>query len=549
MAKMFLGSKTLYYDVEPFLFYILTEYDELGYHFVGYFSKEKRPASQNNVSCILVMPIHQRKGYATFLIDFSYLLTRIEGKEGSPEKPLSDMGLTAYRAYWDLTISRHLLELGLKPFSTKALMARTGMTADDVIHSLERLYAFTRDPVTKTYAIRYDKKLYENIVNDFESKKHRKLVPENLVWTPYVMGRSDQATLDGQPMHTIAPREEDIEEDDEEDSQDATSKMDTEPVSPKSKSKSAFTSQRQSVAREDPELVNEHGTVAPGPPSTDALNATVSTAIAIEPKINGLTNGDNNDAEPNASDQPEGSLSGYALAYRTQNIPAARFQIEPPIPPSMLRNRSTKKRPHGSAFGRTPGKGSQSPAPLLAVRSSPRNTGSVNGNGRSRGGTPEHTKGILTPVRRSGRKSGLANVEIASVDGSNDGPAESEQDKEEAAADEDTGEEDGDGEEDEEQGEEEESSEEGEEDDADVEEEEEDDAEVEEEEDDDAEDDPDVEAPEGDEESSEEEAEDGEGEAEEEEEEEEEEDDDDDDEGAEESEDVSAEDDAEESED
>ena len=80
MAKMFLGSKTLYYDVEPFLFYILTEYDELGYHFVGYFSKEKRPASQNNVSCILVMPIHQRKGYATFLIDFSYLLTRIEGK-------------------------------------------------------------------------------------------------------------------------------------------------------------------------------------------------------------------------------------------------------------------------------------------------------------------------------------------------------------------------------------------------------------------------------------------------------------------------------------
>ena len=112
MAKMFLGSKTLYYDVEPFLFYILTEYDELGYHFVGYFSKEKRPASLNNVSCILVMPIHQRKGYATFLIDFSYLLTRIEGKEGSPEKPLSDMGLTAYRAYWDLTISRHLLELG-----------------------------------------------------------------------------------------------------------------------------------------------------------------------------------------------------------------------------------------------------------------------------------------------------------------------------------------------------------------------------------------------------------------------------------------------------
>lgn len=36
---MFLDHKTLYYDVEPFLFYILTETDANGCHFVGYFSK------------------------------------------------------------------------------------------------------------------------------------------------------------------------------------------------------------------------------------------------------------------------------------------------------------------------------------------------------------------------------------------------------------------------------------------------------------------------------------------------------------------------------
>ncbi len=39
MAKMFLDHKTLYYDVEPFLFYIMTEVDANGCHFVGYFSK------------------------------------------------------------------------------------------------------------------------------------------------------------------------------------------------------------------------------------------------------------------------------------------------------------------------------------------------------------------------------------------------------------------------------------------------------------------------------------------------------------------------------
>ena len=39
IAKMFLDHKTLFYDTEAFLFYVLTEYDDFGFHFVGYFSK------------------------------------------------------------------------------------------------------------------------------------------------------------------------------------------------------------------------------------------------------------------------------------------------------------------------------------------------------------------------------------------------------------------------------------------------------------------------------------------------------------------------------
>jgi len=71
LAKLFLDHKTLYYDVEPFLFYVFVERDEHGSHFVGYYSKEKRSPMDYNVSCIMTLPIHQRRGWGYFLIEMS----------------------------------------------------------------------------------------------------------------------------------------------------------------------------------------------------------------------------------------------------------------------------------------------------------------------------------------------------------------------------------------------------------------------------------------------------------------------------------------------
>lgn len=63
LAKLFLEQKTLYYDVQGFLFYVLTEWDEYGGHIVGYFSKEKSSALNFNLSCILTLPQFQRRGF------------------------------------------------------------------------------------------------------------------------------------------------------------------------------------------------------------------------------------------------------------------------------------------------------------------------------------------------------------------------------------------------------------------------------------------------------------------------------------------------------
>ena len=45
------------------------------------------------------------------MIEFSYELSRLEGKIGTPERPLSDMGFRSYVTWWGIQIITYLLEL------------------------------------------------------------------------------------------------------------------------------------------------------------------------------------------------------------------------------------------------------------------------------------------------------------------------------------------------------------------------------------------------------------------------------------------------------
>lgn len=203
LAKLFLNSKTLYYDVEPFLFYVLTEIDEQDpsqYHFVGYFSKEKLNNSDYNVSCIVTLPIYQKKGYGSLLIDFSYLLSRNEFKFGTPEKPLSDLGLVSYRSYWRVAVANVLRKLhdkylaedspGQMVLSLEILSKLTGMKPSDVVVGLEQLKALVKSKTTGKYAIVINLPLIDQVLEKQERKGYVKLKNNNVLWKPIIYGPS-----------------------------------------------------------------------------------------------------------------------------------------------------------------------------------------------------------------------------------------------------------------------------------------------------------------------------------------------------------------------
>ncbi|KAF2088582.1 hypothetical protein K490DRAFT_55983 [Saccharata proteae CBS 121410] len=146
-AKLFLDTKSVFYDVTTFLYYLLVRHDDPAddpaaprQQVIGFFSKEKMSWDNNNLACILVFPPWQRRGLGQMLMGASYELSRREGRLGGPEKPLSELGRKGYTAYWSATIARFVLSAPTKKTVTlRSISEATYILLEDIVATLKEM--------------------------------------------------------------------------------------------------------------------------------------------------------------------------------------------------------------------------------------------------------------------------------------------------------------------------------------------------------------------------------------------------------------------------
>lgn len=182
LAKLFLDHKTLFYDVEGFIFYVLCECDEDGAHIAAYFSKEIR-SECNILACIVALPQYQKMGYGRMLISLSYEIAKRDKVSGGPERPLSDLGKIAFHAYWRDTLVDILRNREREITTIADLEQLTSIDSKDIISVLKEISCVTQ--VKGKYELSINKEQLNNAIATLDGKKRKAHIdPDYLIWLP-----------------------------------------------------------------------------------------------------------------------------------------------------------------------------------------------------------------------------------------------------------------------------------------------------------------------------------------------------------------------------
>lgn len=113
----------------------------------------------------------------------AYELSKKEGKVGSPEKPLSDLGLLSFRSYWTRVLleilRQHQGNLSIKDISTM-----TSIKTEDIIATLQSLN------LIKYWKGQHIISVTPKVIEDHlkaNSRQGALIDPAYLHWVPYQM--------------------------------------------------------------------------------------------------------------------------------------------------------------------------------------------------------------------------------------------------------------------------------------------------------------------------------------------------------------------------
>ncbi len=138
----------------------------------------------------MTLPIYQRRGLGSFLIDFSiyiylklgYLLSRKEEKSGGPEKPLSELGNLSYSRYWRLKILEILCSTQSRKINFKDVCLKTGISELDIVETLQSMDMIISE--NGKYLLRFDKSKAQKLLKQYQSKNYPVPSISLLKWSP-----------------------------------------------------------------------------------------------------------------------------------------------------------------------------------------------------------------------------------------------------------------------------------------------------------------------------------------------------------------------------
>jgi histone acetyltransferase MYST1 len=183
LAKLFLDHKTLFYDVEGFVFYVLCQCDSRGAHVAAYYSRELESDDGNILACIVALPPYQKRGYGRLLISLSYEIAKRQKIAGGPERPLSDLGRIAFRVYWKQTLVEILRSRAKNAMSLDDLERITAIRNEDIVEVLREMSCIVK--VKGEWELNINKEALAAALAEIDSGKRREVVDPNLlIWMP-----------------------------------------------------------------------------------------------------------------------------------------------------------------------------------------------------------------------------------------------------------------------------------------------------------------------------------------------------------------------------